>query len=349
MILTSREGLTENIEKGIKKSSIIVYDLDSTTRTFSSIQEAIEICPPGGTVTVGPGTYTLKQSIYIKKQIALIGIGTPTIRPYYEGTDTIIITASAVNVKISGFLFTEAKSCPWTGFGYSAINNNAEGVIIKNNIFMGNSWGIHSSGQKVTIEKNSFEKNSIAIYTGAPSKKQNFEFFKKEDTQIVNNLLQHNRIGIMCWNTSPQITNNTIISTDTGIWCQNFSSPTIRNNIIIVGNGTECCGIHTHKKRASPKSDYNCVWNATTNISLYRNCSPGPHDISANPQFVGDDDYRLRPTSPCIDTGLNTAPAIPLTDIEGNPRIINGKIDMGAYEYEYYESEKEKVGKEIIK
>lgn len=59
----------------------------------------------------------------------------------------------------------------------------------------------------------------------------------------------------------------------------------------------------------------------------------GAGNIDANPLFVGNGDYRLRPTSPCVNTGDNDAPDLPDTDKDGKPRIIGGTVDMGAYEY----------------
>ncbi len=46
-----------------------------------------------------------------------------------------------------------------------------------------------------------------------------------------------------------------------------------------------------------------------------------------------DDDLRLLGSSPCIDAGDNSAiPPSVVVDLDGNPRIINGIVDMGAYE-----------------
>ena len=52
-----------------------------------------------------------------------------------------------------------------------------------------------------------------------------------------------------------------------------------------------------------------------------------------NPLFVGGGNYHLPASSPCINKGLNTAPSIPTTDKDGNPRITGGTVDIGAYEY----------------
>jgi hypothetical protein len=42
--------------------------------------------------------------------------------------------------------------------------------------------------------------------------------------------------------------------------------------------------------------------------------------------------FRLRAGSPCIDRGDNAVVAAGAVDLDGNPRIVNGWVDMGAYE-----------------
>jgi len=89
----------------------------------------------------------------------------------------------------------------------------------------------------------------------------------------------------------------------------------------------------------------------SSNVNLYNNDFdqsasgtyikiPFPIDASnldkEDPLFVDpiNDDYHLQADSPCIDAGDNRAPELPDTDKDGNPRIVNGIVDMGAYEYE---------------
>lgn len=58
-------------------------------------------------------------------------------------------------------------------------------------------------------------------------------------------------------------------------------------------------------------------------------------NIQADPMFVDTQKgiLRLRAGSPAINKGCNTVPIIPSTDKDGNQRILNDIVDMGAYEY----------------
>lgn len=87
--------------------------------------------------------------------------------------------------------------------------------------------------------------------------------------------------------------------------------------------------------------------NAVTNwlhdgLGTYRFCCTFPTNdlpggegcIEADPLFVdaAAGDFRLATNSPCVDTGTNSAWMIGETDLDGNPRIVNDIVDMGAHE-----------------
>jgi hypothetical protein len=72
--------------------------------------------------------------------------------------------------------------------------------------------------------------------------------------------------------------------------------------------------------------NYSCVQTPTTN---------GIGNITDAPMFVNQagGDFHLQSNSPCINMGANSY-VNSATDLDGNPRIVQGTVDMGAYEYQ---------------
>lgn len=61
----------------------------------------------------------------------------------------------------------------------------------------------------------------------------------------------------------------------------------------------------------------------------------GNNIITNPPLFVNTNgDYHLMPASPCVNAGTNSI-VTTATDLDGNPRIVNGTVDLGAYESPY--------------
>ena len=78
--------------------------------------------------------------------------------------------------------------------------------------------------------------------------------------------------------------------------------------------------------------------NILNSICNYCCTTPNPGgvgNIANEPQFVaqGSVSFRLKISSACIDAGNNNY-ASGTTDLDGNPRIVNGVVDMGAFEYQ---------------
>ncbi len=59
-------------------------------------------------------------------------------------------------------------------------------------------------------------------------------------------------------------------------------------------------------------------------------------NITNEPFFINPSvgDYRLQPSSPCINAARNSSVTTTGTDLDGNPRIVSGTVDMGAYEFQ---------------
>jgi predicted outer membrane repeat protein len=121
------------------------------------------------------------------------------------------------------------------------------------------------------------------------------------------------------------LTNSTIVrntaSTNGGaLYCAN-TSPKIINSILWEDSPQE-----VYKDTAS---------NPTITYSDVYGSYAGTGNINALPLFVNtaQQDFHLTANSPCIDTGSNAAPYLPLQDMDGNARINGAAVDMGAYEY----------------
>jgi len=59
----------------------------------------------------------------------------------------------------------------------------------------------------------------------------------------------------------------------------------------------------------------------------------GNGNFDLDPLFATDDDYRLSNCSPCINTGVSSA-NVPETDLDGHPRVVGTRVDVGAFEYQ---------------
>jgi len=73
----------------------------------------------------------------------------------------------------------------------------------------------------------------------------------------------------------------------------------------------------------------------TVNYSCTTPEASGIGNITNAPLFAdfAGGNLRLQSASPCINSG-NNARAVSLTDLDGNPRVASGTVDMGAYEFQ---------------
>jgi hypothetical protein len=108
---------------------------------------------------------------------------------------------------------------------------------------------------------------------------------------------------------------------------------TLKNCTLVnnVGNAVQQCSVEN-----------SIVYFNTTaqDISTFRySCvtpqQSGTGNITNEPQFVSAaaGDWRLLSTSPCFNAGSNMPWMVGANDLDGNPRILYGRVDMGALEY----------------
>ncbi len=103
------------------------------------------------------------------------------------------------------------------------------------------------------------------------------------------------------------------------------------------GGGASDCVLYNsivYLNTTSGESNYDsaCTLNYCCTTPLP---ASGLGNITNDPQFLdyAGGNLRLQSNSPCINAG-NNADASTGTDLDGNPRIVGGTVDMGAYEYQ---------------
>jgi len=132
---------------------------------------------------------------------------------------------------------------------------------------------------------------------------------------------------------------NCLICSNSGSWgCSGACSATLIN-CTIVG--------HTNTIAVAYCLLTNCIvyynasnYDAFTNYSsLSDSCTsplpPGSGNFTSAPLFLDlvGGNFRLQSNSPCINSG-NNAYVTSTSDLDGNPRIQGGTVDMGAYEFQ---------------
>lgn len=129
------------------------------------------------------------------------------------------------------------------------------------------------------------------------------------------------------------VVSNTIIgntANDSGVLLNGFvSSVQLTNNIVVsyTAQPAILCQV-------APILDHNDFFNPSA-ASDQGACAPAigsNGNFSADPQFASNNDAHLKSTSPAVDAGNNSAPSLPATDLDGNPRICGTAVDIGAYE-----------------
>jgi len=256
-------------------------------------------------------------------------------------TDNVSSGASGGGLKVestgetgSGSLTIHDNFCSGNGGGgiasWSQTNSGASGTIsLMDNIVSGNT-----SFQRAGI----YARSQSASGTAGP-------------VIVVNNMVSGNYarnqsagIEASSFNAGAAVTsavtftNNTVTqntaSSSAGAYLLSHTNDVYAYNNIVWGNIGSDFSINAGGNAYGYNNDYSSMsgsWNGGSG-----------NNINADPKFIKtgywdgavwvDGDYHLKGASPCINAGDNSAPSIPSLDFEGDDRIRNDIVDMGADE-----------------
>jgi hypothetical protein len=266
---------------------------------------------------------------------------------FYNGGAVYLENADIMVVNNHFELNRCGKDFAFYGYGGALCTKNGEPVIMRNTFYKNSSGSL--GGGLCIIEKdgmvshNVFDENNSLLGGG-------FAILNVQNPgyAIHNNLFIHNNAlyfgsAIANNNSSPLYVNNTIYGNHGeggggGFYCKDSVAPILFNNIIY-GN-TQFGGM--------PNQVY--LWDLLSQPNFYFNNIEGgtesfygtggsafsgdyENNIDADPQFV-EFTYTPEPQSPCVNAGNPDLSGlfVPVNDLSGNTRIVDGRIDMGAYE-----------------
>jgi len=318
----------------------------------------------GGAVHALRSTIDVTNNLIIDNKSFQLGEGLD----FWESSGTIIGNdivgpAGGITVTFSENIAIESntiKDCQTRG-GISLFESSKIDIIenlIKNNTNENGSGGggILLSRSSAKIVSNIITGNHALSSGGGISIDFHPQLPNNSESIISNNLVYNNSIdgdclecgsgdggsGIFISNANPIIVSNTIVNNSSevyggGLHCIHFASPFLYNNIF-QGNTTNSSinNIYLADNDSDPDI-LNCNIGGSINSNgnpftgLYENNFEGDADF-INPS-IGD--FSLGENSSCINIGLidTIGLCIPTFDLAGNRRIINERIDVGAYEF----------------
>jgi len=212
---------------------------------------------------------------------------------------------------------------------------NASAAPIEDNVLTGNfaynGGGILCANSAASIQRNRIAGNAAGFGGGIDLV---YSTATVANNSILGNIAEDSGAGILCRDyTTGAITNNTIVGNVAdvaggGLFTYN-SLPPVANNIIAFNSS----GIYnTHLQYLAPALRNNDVYRNTEYD--YEGLSPSPLDISVDPGLADfpHGNVHIQPESPCINRGDDSVVEPIWMDIDGQPRIQNGRVDIGSDE-----------------
>ncbi len=308
----------------------LYVNTDGSGGAYTSIQAAINAAKPGDQIEVAAGVYK-EAIVFGGKAIRLYSKGGPAVTTIdAAGLDTSVVTCrngEGSETILEGFTITGGTG---TASGVGKVGggmcNLSASPTVANCNFRGNrakaGAGMANETGSPTVTNCTFSGNTADAAGGGM-------FNGTANVRVTNCLFSGNSApyggGMWNYTASPTLTNCTISSNSgsrPGMYNEQSSNPTVINSILW-GNGSGAQIVNSNST-------------VTVTYSDVQNGYEGTGNIGADPMFMDalSGDHRLLSGSPCIDAGTNNSvPPDLTTDRDGNPRIVNQTVDIGAYEY----------------
>lgn len=240
------------------------------------------------------------------------------------------------------------------GGGGIAIDGSSAPQIIGNAIFNNSLLqGADGAGISLFAAGAPVIRNNIIHDNSTGSGGGGLAMANDASPQIVDNLFFNNKAaqgGGIYWvipTSSPGMVllNNTMVANSSGSGSAIFdggfdTNMALQNNLIIGATGQAAYFCNQLNGSTTPATFANNDVFSNGAAAFSGNCTVATGsngNISSDPLFVTGalNNFRLQPSSPAIDAGNNNARIpLPATDLDGDPRIFNNTVDIGAFEFQ---------------
>ncbi len=291
------------------------------TDAWGTIEHAVAQSSAGDTIVIGNGFYNLGSTLTIDKELTVIGFG--------ASPEDVIIQPEGGRINLVTLSHTDAVLENIT------VRNGGRGVYldgggtVRKCIISGNA-GTSTSGVYMRngglVEHCVIRENS-SNYTGSGAHLTGAGCILRNSLIINNSGSSGNGFGggvYLHGSTDAVVENCTIVrnyawQAGGGIYSSQ-SAGTVKNSIVMFNRSPQGMNLS-----GNPVVDNSTILSPEhTRTGTTR---------AIDPQFMDfeNGDYRLRPGSPAIDTGVDEPWMSDATDLDGNPRL-DGIVDVGAYE-----------------
>jgi hypothetical protein len=322
--------LVIHVENGVHYVSAAnpnpVPPYNSWATAATNIQDAVDLAPVGGTILVTNGAYTSggrglqgeTNRVLLDKPLALQSVNGPGVT-FIDGAKSARCVYLSKAASLSGFTLTNGAANGSGGgvFCESMSETVSDCTINGNQASYGGGGACSGTLLNCTLRGNSANFEGGGAYYG---------FLK--DCVLTGNSAVYGGGG--CTGATLRncaLTSNSANGYDAGIYeaAGGVSDCYSVNCIVYFNTCLNRPGAANHAVQFIDQMKYCC----TTPLP------PGPGNVTSAPLFVdqANGNLRLQSNSPCINAGNNAyAPAGP--DLDGNPRIAGGTVDIGAYEFQ---------------
>jgi len=310
-----------------------------------TIQAAVDLTVDGDTVLVSNGVYAtgtrvtpgylLSNRVVITSAITVQSVNGPAVTTIMGGWDPATTNGpAAVRCaymslgSLVGFTLTNGATRTSGDLSHDRSGGGVYGGTLSNCVLRGNR-AFEGGGASSAILNECVIADNRSIDGGGGTYQGTLNNCTLAGNSAVN-------VGGGAYNgtlNNCTLLGNTVASSGGGAYLATLNNCTLSGNSAQFGGGAYSatlnnCIVWSNSATSGANHD-----GSTLNYSCTTPDPGGTGNITNDPQFVDavNSNFHLLVTSPCIDAG-NNAVVVGATDLDGNPRIVNGTVDMGAFE-----------------